>query len=1539
MSSSDHGKRGRKPGESYKRRTDVQIARDNTRKREEEDAAAAERAAKRLRFFEPTVAAAPPAANAAPQLHPDLNTTTVPEPPMPQRPQQQPLLSDESDDVPYNLDVVPLLFRKSVREAAEEIRQWSKKHSQSWNQHSKRDFNSQGFPWKKLEKEWPCPNLLQRNVTLVDFLLPFFARVKMCLPDRITGHHLRNGRMPCKWHKYDEDCVIRDAVFTPQGPRVSFDADGSVTYNFASRFCCKINRDAARKSKSTNEDEEMDDQHDNHPYYFVGHCPEVIAQLPPNIRSSFGIVITKKRAFSTKLVNHIIDQAASKVSFLTMRANLVSAQKRHLYESQRSFYGVYANPVMTGKIYGSADPSNSDLTLDMVVPYSFPSRQYIQQAFVSRILDLLPLFERNLAMTGGSILRADKSYKVVRFIYIANAVEGKTAGQQSTKAYDSVYTVMNEYGQIVAIHFIRGGDFEEMERILKEIKNRYQVHGFEDVELFYTDDCCHEYNMLTRAFPELATGDWSTTGNNDRPVSFCTMLPLPEQWPRTTITSYAQLQDFCIRLGEFIDACDDDFVLLGLDAEWDSLTLDDRQAQKPVTLQLATSSGDFICVIQLVPTFEKVVSDKSSARHGALRMVLAHEKVKLCGVGVKGDIHKLYKHWPPELFGERLDLDTKCYDPNVVARKLHLISGPKVGQLKHMLERFVGHTIDKKLARSKWSALQLSRDLIEYAARDALASARLASAIVLLQRKYRSPTRNDLTPNIPIRLLAENCNEIVAYGRFHSIEESEEIVPAARNSRSSGPAFQPRKYTRFLVSIIRIVKKSAYIPGTGRRQTLDGCDISVPIAWPIKSLQLSMEEELTFHEQQATAAIPPADPPVVPVAGGTVERNNRSDIARRGTHVNSHPETPQVETPQVETVLEEIDESDDDNNIEVLLPDGTTLEDYPEQHVPDLDDDENDFVVVVDGDHVHAAQHTQEFERNSVKRDPFHAQFAYKRTLKKGHGIYETFSGLLRDAFLQADKVAIEKERAELSDRLFDNNKSSCYQDRERSDKESRRRLYCPSSKLLAGIARQAPDPAVLEKNLCDAVNLCANVRDARTGEMFFSRETWKVHKQMLLHVRLGCLSDKPGINYYYTTSPGLSGKTVLWCVRGTSQLEGFHKHLRHIFPGFHTSSLLATCLLALFVYRWNIDRAVERGLLSEEYGNFYNHEIIHDTQVLSRSVVNSGHSPIHGSLKNCNDFAATGEKFYTPIVKAMSILSSGNTVEDLDLSPDMEFTAEREGSFSLPIVPVLDCEQPAILEMIVKFTGRAGPRSANQRTSCDYESTAVEWNHQCAAELEKPAGERRKMYPKQASHIRTFHEAFKRGENARKTQRQAVMVVDQANGLSETHVVSRAIRDLRERLQEESQEVRAPVPLEAAAAPIPNRAEGEAVDPVILPPEEVSRARRNEAVMETVRRQEHLIAPAAQLLVTNGSKKTRYRCLRCGKAKSGLLHDGGVSSTLQSYCNVPRNQYQKGWVIAPGYGVNDQRKKGNLRSFKREWRRRKESQNLVDEEHFDNWS
>jgi hypothetical protein len=52
------------------------------------------------------------------------------------------------------------------------------------------------------------------------------------------------------------------------------------------------------------------------------------------------------------------------------------------------------------------------------------------------------------------------------------------------------------------------------------------------------------------------------------------------------------------------------------------------------------------------------------------------------------------------------------------------------------------------------------------------------------------------------------------------------------------------------------------------------------------------------------------------------------------------------------------------------------------------------------------------------------------------------------------------------------------------------------------------------EKNPEPVVNLCVNVPDAKTGDMFLYQQTWKVHSNVLKHVRLGCLSNVPGLAF-----------------------------------------------------------------------------------------------------------------------------------------------------------------------------------------------------------------------------------------------------------------------------------------------------------------------------------------------------------------------------------------------------------------------------------------
>jgi hypothetical protein len=67
--------------------------------------------------------------------------------------------------------------------------------------------------------------------------------------------------------------------------------------------------------------------------------------------------------------------------------------------------------------------------------------------------------------------------------------------------------------------------------------------------------------------------------------------------------------------------------------------------------------------------------------------------------------------------------------------------------------------------------------------------------------------------------------------------------------------------------------------------------------------------------------------------------------------------------------------------------------------------------------------------------------------------------------------VTIEEEkRKELADSLFGDIKSSHHLNREEADKEARRRLYCPFSKVLHDVPRKIPPPVVLNLSLISSL-------------------------------------------------------------------------------------------------------------------------------------------------------------------------------------------------------------------------------------------------------------------------------------------------------------------------------------------------------------------------------------------------------------------------------------------------------------------------------------
>jgi hypothetical protein len=142
-------------------------------------------------------------------------------------------------------------------------------------------------------------------------------------------------------------------------------------------------------------------------------------------------------------------------------------------------------------------------------------------------------------------------------------------------------------------------------------------------------------------------------------------------------------------------------------------------------------------------------------------------------------------------------------------------------------------------------------------------------------------------------------------------------------------------------------------------------------------------------------------------------------------------------------------------------------------------------------------------------------------------------------------------------------------------DKDARPRLYCPSSKVLQDVPRKIPPPAVLEARVQRVVNLCV-MRIMLKREKFSSRKK---------HGRCTQMFCKLFAWDMLVTNPE-------WTISSVRQRQPERRRLG-VYEAPHSLrgstnisamfSLDFTHLLALFVYRRNFDRAVERGLLPEE--------------------------------------------------------------------------------------------------------------------------------------------------------------------------------------------------------------------------------------------------------------------------------------------------------------------------------------------------------------------
>lgn len=150
----------------------------------------------------------------------------------------------------------------------------------------------------------------------------------------------------------------------------------------------------------------------------------------------------------------------------------------------------------------------------------------------------------------------------------------------------------------------------------------------------------------------------------------------------------------------------DDIFPLGFDMEWPFSFK--TGPGKTALIQICPNKR--ICYLFQVSLLTKLPA--------ALTALLGHERVKLCGVNIRNDIHKLGRDFPN--IPKELLLDN-CIDSRTQAKE---ISELRSWSMEKLVNYFLKMQIDKnkKIRMSQWHVIPLSDDQQKYAAIDAFIS-------------------------------------------------------------------------------------------------------------------------------------------------------------------------------------------------------------------------------------------------------------------------------------------------------------------------------------------------------------------------------------------------------------------------------------------------------------------------------------------------------------------------------------------------------------------------------------------------------------------------------------------------------------------------------------------------------------------------------------------------------------------------------------------------------------------------------------------------
>ena len=171
------------------------------------------------------------------------------------------------------------------------------------------------------------------------------------------------------------------------------------------------------------------------------------------------------------------------------------------------------------------------------------------------------------------MFKGDASHKVTKLVYV----------NTDEKVYHGLYTLMNEFGEVIGWWFIRTGKMEELEESIRKLKKRYEMHNFARPLIVYSDRPDVDRSIWEKIWPSVQPINEvpSNPCNPDGPNYFS--FPIDVGVP-TVIYKSSECSAVINRIRENLEMVDEEKVL-GLDLEW-------NRGNNPVaTIQLSLRNG------------------------------------------------------------------------------------------------------------------------------------------------------------------------------------------------------------------------------------------------------------------------------------------------------------------------------------------------------------------------------------------------------------------------------------------------------------------------------------------------------------------------------------------------------------------------------------------------------------------------------------------------------------------------------------------------------------------------------------------------------------------------------------------------------------------------------------------------------------------------------------------------------------------------------------------------------------------------------------